>query len=228
LGKNPGPIERTVPQKDIQYPAVPAGIPSDLLDRRPDIRQAEQALHAAQARIWVAKAQYFPSIQLTGAYGVASTDLNNLFTGPANTWNFLVPITAPIFTAGNIAGQVKTAEAMQKEALAAYQKTIQQAFADVENSLINNQKSREQADALAKQVVALTNYYLLARMQYENGYTDYTTVMDAERQLFSCELTYVQTRFTQGVALINLYTSLGGGWKDAEAVENADKKQAKK
>ncbi len=96
------------------------------------------------------------------------------------------------------------------------------------NSLINNQKSREQADVLSKQVVALTNYYQLARLQYENGYTDYTTVMDAERQLFSCELNYVQTRFTQGVALINLFTSLGGGWKDAEAVENADRKQAKK
>ncbi len=132
LGRNPGPIERTIPKKDISYPAVPSGIPSDLLDRRPDIRQAEEALHAAQARIWVAKSQYFPSIQLRGAYGVASTELNSLFTGPANTWNFIVPITAPIFTAGNIAGQVRTAEAAQKEALATYQKTIQQAFADVE------------------------------------------------------------------------------------------------
>ena len=229
LGKNPGQIERTgVVSNKYVFPPIPKGLPSDLLDRRPDIRKAEEALRAANARIWVAKSQYFPSIQLTGLLGVASTDLTNLFTGPANTWNFLVPITAPIFTAGNIAGQVKTSEAVQKEALATYIKTIQQAFADVENSLVDNQKSREQADVLGKQVVALNNYYTLSMMQYENGYTDYTTVMDAEQQLFNVELTYVQTRFKQRAALINLYTSLGGGWSAAENVKKADKTQVSK
>ena len=120
LGRNPGPIPRGRTLDELALPAVPAGIPSDLLERRPDIRQAEQELVAANARIGVAKALYFPSISLTGAFGFASAELNELLTGPAKTWNYAASLTAPIFTAGRIKGQVMQAEAIQQQALVKY------------------------------------------------------------------------------------------------------------
>ena len=125
---------------------VPAGLPSDLLERRPDIRQAEQNLIAANAQIGVAKAAYFPAISLTGFFGFASSDFSDLFTGPAKVWQYSAPITAPIFTAGKISSQVKVAEAVQQQALYRYQQTIQTAFREVNDSLADQNLTRKQLD----------------------------------------------------------------------------------
>jgi multidrug efflux system outer membrane protein len=197
---------------DIALPVVPAGLPSDLLARRPDIRQAEQQLIAANARIGVAKAQYFPSISLTGLFGSASTDLGDLFTGPAKTWNFAGSLAGPIFTAGRIKGTVKAAQAIQQQALFSYEKAVQNGFREFEDALIDQDRTRLQLDALAKQVEALATYARLARLRYENGYTSYIEVLDAERSLFSGQLTYAQTQDTLLRALVNLYKTSGGGW----------------
>ena len=218
LGRNPGPIPRGKQIDDLVLPAVPAELPSNLLEKRPDIRQAEQDLIAANARIGVAKALYFPSIFLTGSYGVASRDLSLLFTAPAKAWTYAVPATMPIFTGGAIAGQVKVAESVQQETLFRYQKAIQQAFREVDDALIDQSKSREQLGVQRDQVEALRIYARLAELRYDNGYTSYLEVLDAQRSLFQGELLYAQTQGTLFRALVNLYKSMGGGW-----VTEADK-----
>jgi len=212
LGRNPGPIPRGGSFDRLALPAVPAGLPSELLERRPDIRQAEQNLVAANARIGVAKAQYFPNVSLTGLFGFESTSLSNLFSGPARTWNYAAPVVAPIFTAGAISGTVRIAEGVRSEMLARYQQSIQQAFREVEDGLIDQAKSREQLSAQSKQVEALEAYARLARLRHDNGYTSYIEVLDAERSLFNAQLSYAQTQAVLMRALINLYRSMGGGW----------------
>jgi outer membrane protein, multidrug efflux system len=217
LGRNPVSIRRGKTIDDLALPAVPAGIPSDLLSNRPDIRQAEQNLIVANARIGVARAQYFPSISLTGLFGGASTDLSDLFSGPAKTWNWAAPVAAPIFTGGAISGQVKAAEAIQQQAIIRYQQVIQNAFREVEDSLVDQRKTKEQLQTLKLQVGSLGNYARIARLRYDNGYTSYIEVLDAERSLFNAELTYTQTQGLLFQALINVYKSMGGGWvKEAE------------
>ena len=212
LGRNPGPIPRGKSLDDLVLPEVPAGVPSQLLERRPDIRQAEQNLIAANARIGVAKAAYFPTISLTGVYGTESISLSNLFTGLSREWTYGLPITVPIFTAGAISGTVKTAEAIRTEYLFYYRQVIQQAFREVEDGLIDQRKTREQLEAQRRQVEALRDYAFLARLRYENGYTSYLEVLDAERSLFSGELSYAQTKGALFRALVSLYKSMGGGW----------------
>ena len=212
LGMNPGPIARGKSIDDIFLPAVPAGLPSDLLERRPDIRQAEQALIAANARIGVAKAQYFPSISLTGFLGSLSTQFSDLFTGPAKTWSYAGSLAGPIFTAGKIKGTVKAAEAVQQEALFGYEQSIQNGFREFEDALIDQDRTRVQLDAQAKQVEALATYARLARLRYENGYTSYIEVLDAERSLFNGQISYAQTQDALLRALVNLYKAMGGGW----------------
>jgi outer membrane protein, multidrug efflux system len=218
LGRNPGPIsrgkafEKGTAVEAMALPAVPAGLPSDLLARRPDIRQAEQQLIAANARIGVAKAQYFPSISLTGLFGSSSTDLNSLFTGPAETWNFVGNLAGPIFTAGKIKGSVKAAQAVQQEALFGYEKAIRNGFREFEDALIDQDRTRVQLDAQAKQVEVLATYARLSRLRYENGYTSYIEVLDADRSLFNSQLTYTQTQGLLLRALVNLYKAMGGGW----------------
>ncbi|MBP1714546.1 MAG: type secretion outer membrane protein, partial [Deltaproteobacteria bacterium] len=203
--------------EELTLPAVPAALPSDLLNNRPDIRQAEQALIAANARIGVARAQYFPTISLTGLFGYASTDLSNLFTGPANIWNFAAPVTAPIFTGGVIRGQIKSAEAIQQQALWRYQQNIQVAFREVEDALIDQGRSREQLAIQSRQIESLRNYARIARLRFDNGYTSYIEVLDAERSLFTAELSQAQTMGILFQALVNLYKAMGGGW-----IVNAD------
>lgn len=212
IGRNPGPIPRGQPIDRLAVPAVPAGLPSELLERRPDLRQAEASLVAANARIGVAKAAYFPSISLTGALGAASTQLSQLFSGPTGLWSYGASLAAPIFTAGAIAGQVQQAEAQQQEALFSYQKAIQSAFADVDNALVDQAKSRERLGAIGQQVGALTTYARLARLRYENGYTSYIEVLDSERTLFSAQLQYADQQALVLNALVNLYKAMGGGW----------------
>ncbi|UVJ45390.1 efflux transporter outer membrane subunit [Pseudomonas sp. LS1212] len=212
LGRNPGPIIRGRELARLTLPSVPAGLPSDLLERRPDLRQAELNLIAANARIGAAKALYFPTISLTGLLGSVSNQLSDLFTGPAETWSYGVAASMPIFTAGGIAGQVQQAEAFQQQALLTYQQAIESAFRDVENALVASSKTREQLASEAKQVEALRTYARLARLRYDNGYTSYIEVLDAERSLFDAELNYTRTQGSVFTAMIDLYKATGGGW----------------
>jgi multidrug efflux system outer membrane protein len=212
LGKNPGPIPRGKSIDDLKLPVVPAGLPSDLLARRPDILQAEQNLIAANAQIGVAKAAYFPAISLTAFFGTASSEFTDLFRGPAKIWSYSAPITAPIFTAGKIASQVKVSEALQQQALYRYQQTIQTAFREVNDSLVDQDRTRVQLEAQYKRVEALRVYANLAWLRFDNGYSSYIEVLDAERSLFDVELSYVQNQAVLFQAFINLYKAMGGGW----------------
>ncbi len=215
LGRNPGPIMRGKAIDQFALPAIPAGLPSDLLERRPDIRRAEQELIAANAQIGAAKAAYFPTISLTGLFGYASPSLSNLFSGPSKVWQYSAPISMPIFTAGAIAGQVQAAEAVQQQALFRYQKVIQEAFREVDDSLVSQDRTREQLLAQKRQVEALKQYASTARLRYDNGYTSFIEVLDAERSLFNVQLQFTQTKQVQLQAMINLYLAMGGGWQVA-------------
>jgi multidrug efflux system outer membrane protein len=212
LGRNPGPIRRGAGLSDFKLPLVPAGLPSALIERRPDLRQAEQQLIAANAQISVARAQYFPVISLTGLFGTASGAFSGLFKGANRAWNYGVGATVPVFTAGGIAGSVQTAEAVQREALLRYQQAIQVAFREVSDSLIAHTKAREQLTYQDSQVATLRNYLELARLRYDNGYTSYIEVLDAERNLFNAEVAQTQTMSNVYVSLVNLYKAMGGGW----------------
>lgn len=212
LGRNPGPIVRGKSLDELTMPAVPQGMPSLLLERRPDIRQAEQDLIAANARIGVAKAAYFPAISLTGSYGVESAELSRLFTGPAKSWSYGLPVFMPIFTAGAVGGRVKAAEAVQQQALFRYQKAIQNAFREVDDSLIGQQKSREELLVEEEHVKSVRVYARLAKARYENGHTSYLEVLDAQRSLFHTELACAQAQGSLFRALVDLYKSMGGGW----------------
>jgi outer membrane protein, multidrug efflux system len=212
LGRNPGPIIRGKAIDQFALPAIPAGLPSDLLERRPDIRRAEQNLIAANAQIGAAKAAYFPTISLTGLFGYASPSFSNLFNSQNKVWQYSAPISMPIFTAGAIAGQVQSAEAVQQQALFGYQKAIQEAFREVDDSLVNQDRTREQLKAQKRQVEALQQYASTARLRYDNGYTSFIEVLDAERSLFNVQLQYTQTHQVQLQAMINLYLAMGGGW----------------
>ena len=212
LGRNPGPIPRGKPIEEFVLPTVPAGLPSDLLTRRPDIAQAEQTLIGANAQIGAAKALYFPAISLTGLFGGASTDLSDLFKGSSKVWNYTGTITGPIFTGGGISGQVAQARASQKAALFNYEGTIQRAFADVDNALSARQKLAEQLASSVKLVDALKGYARLALIQFNGGYTSYLTVLYADQLLFPAELELAQTRAALLNSVTNIYKSTGGGW----------------
>jgi outer membrane protein, multidrug efflux system len=215
LGRNPGPVQRGKTIYKLAFPAVPAGLPSDVLADRPDIRQAEQNLIAANAQIGAAKALYFPTISLTGAYGYASSDLSNLFKGPARVWSYAGSFTGPIFTGGAVTSQVKQAEAARNAALFTYELTIQSAFADAENTLVARSKLVEQVQAQERLVRANREYVRLARLQFEGGYAPYSTVLQAEQQLFPSELNYAQYRAALFNSLVNIYKAMGGGWRVA-------------
>jgi multidrug efflux system outer membrane protein len=223
LARIPGPVERGKSISELGFPAVPEGLPSQLLERRPDLAQAEQNLIAANAQIGAAKALYFPTISLTAALGTQSSQLSNLFTGPARMWSYAGSFTGPIFTAGAIAGQVRQAEAMQKAALESYENAILNAFSDVETALSSRQKLADQLKAQEALVAALKEYVRLAWLQYNGGYTPYLTVLNAESQLFPSELSYSQGRTAFLVAFINIYKAMGGGWVNrADALTQAD------
>ena len=212
LGRNPGPIARGRELAKLELPMVSAGLPSELLMRRPDLREAEQNLISANAQIGAARALYFPRISLTGVLGVASTQLVTLFTGPAYMAAFGAMTAIPIFTAGGIAGQVKQAEARQEQALVGYQRAIQIAFREVEDSLIAVQKTRAELAAQTRRVEALRTYLELAQLRYDEGYISFIEVLDAQRSLFEAETTQAQTQGRVFNSLVNLYKSLGGGW----------------
>jgi multidrug efflux system outer membrane protein len=212
LGRNPGPIRRGKTIFELALPEVPAGLPSDILVNRPDIRQAEQNLIAANAQIGAARALYYPTISLTGAFGVSSADLSNLFNGSARTWSYAGSVTGPIFTAGGISGQVKQAEAGRDAALFTYESSIQSAFSDVENALVAREKQAEQLRAQKRLVKASKEYARLAMLQYQGGYATYLTVLSSQQQLFPAELNYAQYLAASFNAYVNIYKAMGGGW----------------
>ncbi len=212
LGRNPGPIPRGKTVDQLSLPGVPSGLPSELLTRRPDLLQSEDALIAANAQIGAAKALYFPTISLTGAAGSSSAALSNLFTGPAHVWSYAGQLIGPIFTFGAVSGQVAQAEAAQKAAVYSYQLSIQNAFADVENALVAASKLKEQQAAQERLVAALKDYTRLANLQYTGGYTSYTTVLQAEQSLFPAELGLATVRASVFAANVGIYKAMGGGW----------------
>jgi len=211
LGRNPGNIPRGKPIEELVDPAIPPGLPAALLERRPDVLQAEQNLHAANASIGVAKSLYFPVISLTGLLGYSSLSLAS-FTGSGASGSLAAALAGPIFTFGGIQGQVASAEAGQREALAFYQQVVLNALRETNDSLVGVQKLREEYDALAKRTIALRTYARLSRARYEGGATSYIEVLYAENELFSAELAGISTLAQRHAELVNLYKALGGGW----------------
>jgi multidrug efflux system outer membrane protein len=193
----------------------PVSLPSSVLERRPDIRQAEQALVAANARIGVARAAYFPSISLTGLLGSSSVALSSLFSGPAAVWSYGGALAQPVFTAGAIAGEVQAAEARQAQALEQYRKAIENAFREVDDALVAGAKTSEIVAARLRQVDALATYDRSARLRFDAGYSAYLEVLDAERNLFQAQINTSQARAQALIAVTTLYKALGGGWQAA-------------
>jgi multidrug efflux system outer membrane protein len=218
LGRNPGQVMRGRSLADQKLPAaVPAGLPSELLDRRPDIREAEQTLAAATANIGEAKALLFPRIALTGSYGTASTDFDTLFEGPSKSWNIIGNLLQPIFNAGKNKRRVEITESRQRQTLYAYERTILQAFRETEDALVTYRKTGEQRQAQAARVNAERKVLELAELRYRGGVAAYLEVLDAQRSLFGAELDEAQTIGGHFVSLVRLYKALGGGWPSAPA-----------
>jgi multidrug efflux system outer membrane protein len=194
-------------------PVVPAGLPSSLIERRPDIRQAEAQLIAANAQIGVAKAQYFPAISLTGQVGTASNALNSLFQDKTFAYSYGASVTEPIFNAGRIRNNVRLTEAQQREAVLTYKKTIAQSFQDVSNALVAYQKYREFREHQERLVAASRDAVNLSNMRYKGGYSSYLDVLTNQTTLFSGELTLASAREEEMLSLVQLYNALGGGWQ---------------
>jgi multidrug efflux system outer membrane protein len=215
LGRNPGPIARGRVLRDLDVPEVPAGLPSEILGRRPDIVAAEEQLIAANARIGVAKSLYFPSLSLTGLLGTASGDFDNLFQSPQyDVWNVGGSVLQPIFRWGEIRGQVRASEAQQRQALEYYVASLRGAFADVEDALSARSNVDEELTALSNRVDALRVYNRLTEMSYNEGVATYLEFLDAQRALFDAELLYAGTLADRYKSVIDVYRSLGGGWVD--------------
>lgn len=212
MGQNPGPIRRGKTLDELKLPTVPAGLPSDVLERRPDIQQAEQQLIAANARIGVARGAYFPKITLTSDVGQLSSQAATMFTPGANFWTVGTSVLGPVFTAGKIAGQVQAAEAAQRAALANYQQSILSAFREFEDALIASQKTKEQQEKQAARVGAVGNYYRLSKLRYDEGLVDYITVLDSLRQLYEAQIDLLSAQSSTYTASIQLYRAMGGGW----------------
>lgn len=215
LGRLPGPITRGKTLAAMGLPLPPVSLPASVLERRPDIRLAEQNLIANNARIGVAKAAYFPTVTLTGLLGSSSVAFSNLFTGPARVWSYGADLAAPIFTAGAIGGQVQSAEARQVQALEQYRKSVENAFREVDDALVTGAKSREVVDGRIRQVDALNTYARAARLRYDGGYSSFLEVLDAERSLFQAQIYESQARGQALIAATTLYKVLGGGWQAA-------------
>jgi len=213
LGRSPGDIPRGKALEDFKAPPeVPAGLPSALLERRPDIREAERMLVSANALIGAARAQYFPRISLTGFLGGQSRALTDLFTGPARLWNFAPGVTVPIFNAGRIRSNVRFTEAQKREAVLRYEKSIQNAFREVSDALIGYRKTVEQREQQELLVTALRETQRLSNLRYRGGLDSYLQVLDADRNLFQGDLTLARLRQQELDTIVQLYRALGGGW----------------
>ena len=213
LGRNPDAVPRGRPLlQQLALPAIPAGLPSSLLERRPDVQQAESQLAAATARIGVAKSDYFPRVILTGAAGAGGIKIDGSWFGPQGLLAIAPQVTLPIFNSGRVGAGVDSASAQAQQALISYQQTVQQAFRDVADALVEHRKrgeSRVQQEAL---VVSLRDAARLADVRYRGGVTSYLEVLDTERQLFDAELNLARTQRDELLAVVLLYRALGGGW----------------
>jgi multidrug efflux system outer membrane protein len=214
LGRNPGPVTRGKPLVEHAIlPVVPAGLPSSLLARRPDIQSVEQQLIAANARIGVAKAAYFPEITLTATGGYQSSALTNLFSGPAGFWSFGGQLLQPIFTGGRIRSNVRLTEAQEQEAVLVYQQSIQQAFREVSDSLVAYRKNQEFRAQQLLVTIAAQDATRLSGVRYQGGVTSYLEVLDSDTRYFDAQLTLAQAQLNERLALVQLYNALGGGWQ---------------
>ncbi len=213
LGRNPGavPRGRAVELQPIP-PEVPAGLPAQLLERRPDVREAEQRLWSATARIGEAKAMLYPRISLTGAYGLASTDLSELLDGASQSWSIFAGLLQPIFNANKNKRRVEVRESQQRQAVYEYERTLLQALREVEDSLIGLKKSGEQRGSQQKRVEAERKVVELSELRYRGGVAAYLEVLDAQRSLFNAEIDETSSMAEHVNSLIRLYKALGGGW----------------
>lgn len=216
LARNPGEVSRGRSLTDQELPPeVPTGLPSGLLERRPDIRAAEQNLIAANAQIGVAKAAYFPQISLTGFLGGQSNQLSGLFSGPSRAWTLVPSVSQPVFTAGRLRSNVRVTEAQQQSASIQYQKTIQTAFTEVSNALIAHQRVRESRVQQELLVMALEDRKRLAYVRYRGGVDTLLNALDADRDLFQAQLALSQIRLSELLSVVQLYKALGGGWQQS-------------
>ncbi|MDQ1390550.1 MAG: outer membrane protein multidrug efflux system [Acidobacteriaceae bacterium] len=214
LGNNPGAIARGLNLTDQPHsPDVPAGLPSTLLERRPDIREAEAQLMAANAQIGVAKAAYFPQITLTADGGFQSSALTSLFTGPAGLWSFGGSLVQPVFAGGRIRSGVRLSEARQQETLLIYEQTIQQAFRGVSDSLVEYRKDREFREQQQQLALSAQEAAHLSEMRYRGGATSYLEVLTNETNYFDAELGLAQAQLNELLGLVSIYRNLGGGWQ---------------
>lgn len=214
LGNNPAAIQRGRPlAEQEELPAVPPGLPSSLLERRPDISAAEQNLLAQKALVSVAKKAFFPRISLTGLLGFQSDQLSSLFTGPSRAWTVVPQITQPLFTGGRLKSDVKFAKAQQQLAVIQYQQTIQSAFREVSDALVQHRKFKEIRIQQGLLVETLRDRSRLAYLRYEGGVDTLLNALDADRELFNAELNLTQTKRNELLSLVQLYKALGGGWQ---------------
>jgi outer membrane protein, multidrug efflux system len=214
LGKNPGEIPRGLKLTEQPHPPeVPAGLPSSLLERRPDIRQVEQSLIAANAQIGVARSAYFPQVSLTGSAGFESPALTSLFTGPAGLWTFGASLTQPIFEGGRIKSNVRFTEAQREQFLLTYQQTIQGAFRDVSNALVAYRKNREFRIQQEQLLESAQDAARLSEVRFKAGTTDYLEVLTNETNSFTAALGLAQAQGNELIALVQVYQALGGGWQ---------------
>jgi outer membrane protein, multidrug efflux system len=215
LGHNPGPIARGNPITRQPRPVgVPAGLPSQLLERRPDIRQAEEQLIAANAQVGVARAQFFPQIALTGSTGTASDTLTRLFANPAFLYSYGASLTQPLFNGGKLRNNLRLTEAQKQEQVLTYQKTISGAFRDISNALIACEKYREFREEQEKLAFAAEDAMRLARLRYDAGATSYIEVLTTDTNYLSAELTLATAQQNEALSLVQLYNALGGGWQE--------------
>jgi len=214
LGNNPGPITRGQPLEQQQtLPIVPAGLPSSLLERRPDIRAAEENLVAQRALVSAAKKAYFPRISLTGLLGFQSDQLSTLFSGASRAWTFVPQVSQPIFTAGRLKSGVKSAKAQQEFALVQYQQTTQNAFREVSDALVQYRKVKEIRVQQELLVSTLRDRSQLAYLRYKGGVDTLLNALDSDRELFDAERNLTQTKRDELFSLVQLYKALGGGWQ---------------
>jgi len=214
LGQNPGDINRGLSVEQQPHPEqIPVGVPSQLLERRPDVQQAEAKLIAANARIGVARAQYFPQISLTSLGGAASNQLNAIATGPNAYWYAAGSISEPLFDGGRIRSNYRLSKAQEQEVLLEYQKTILNALKDVSNSLISYKETRKRREQQAEQVKSAGDAVRLARLRYSRGNTSYLEVLTTDTDLYSAQLLLAQAQQQEAASLVELYAALGGGWR---------------
>ncbi|MDT7043162.1 efflux transporter outer membrane subunit [Candidatus Nitronereus thalassa] len=221
IGQNPQTIVRGASLSDQTLPPeVPAGLPSSLLERRPDILEAEQQLVAANAKIGVAKAAFFPQISLTGNFGAQSLEFSDLFIGSSRIWSLGPAITLPIFNAGRNRANLEVSKAQQEQALITYEQTIQQAFREVEDALLLHQKTREIREVEERLLAVSREARQLAQLEYLNGKATYLDVLVAQRELFNAEIAFAQTQRDQLIAVVQVYKAIGGGWSQEPPPHN--------